>query len=89
VEVATPDSSGFRAERLVTRQRRKRQASQSAGLRAYATSSWPMYHFEGITKVLAGYRGYAMPVILDFEMQAAVEGKSYPEIIRGFLSGTS
>jgi hypothetical protein len=34
------------------------------------------------------YRDYAMPVILDFGMQAAVEGKSYPQIMQDFLSGT-
>jgi glyoxylase-like metal-dependent hydrolase (beta-lactamase superfamily II) len=43
---------------------------------------------DGIAKILNSYPDYAMPVILDFGMQAAVEGKSYPQIMQDFLSGT-
>jgi glyoxylase-like metal-dependent hydrolase (beta-lactamase superfamily II) len=43
---------------------------------------------DGIAKILNSYPDYAMPVILDFGMQAAVEGKSYLQIMQDFLSGT-
>lgn len=35
------------------------------------------------------YPDFDMPVILDFGMQAAVEGKSYPDIMKEFLSGAA
>ncbi|GAA3699613.1 MBL fold metallo-hydrolase [Arthrobacter ginkgonis] len=44
---------------------------------------------EGVAAMTEQYGEYSMPVILDFGMQAAVEGKSYPEIMNAFLSGGS
>lgn len=44
---------------------------------------------EGVATMLETYGDYELPVILDLGMQAAVEGKSYPEIMQGFLSGAS
>jgi glyoxylase-like metal-dependent hydrolase (beta-lactamase superfamily II) len=44
---------------------------------------------EGVAKMLETYGDYEMPVILDFGMQAAVEGKSYPQIMEAFLSNAS
>lgn len=41
---------------------------------------------EGVEAMSSAYPDLELPVILDFGMQAAVEGRSYPEIMRGFLS---
>ena len=44
---------------------------------------------EGVTTMTKAYPDYQLPVILDFGMQAAVEGRSYPEIMRAFLNQSS
>jgi glyoxylase-like metal-dependent hydrolase (beta-lactamase superfamily II) len=41
---------------------------------------------EAVATMTAAYPELEMPVILDFGMQAAVEGRSYPDIMQGFLS---
>ena len=44
---------------------------------------------EAVAKMLETYGDYDLPVILDFGMQAAVEGRSYPDIMQRFLRGES
>ena len=44
---------------------------------------------EAVAKMLEAYGDYDLPVILDFGMQAAVEGRSYPDIMQRFLRGES
>ena len=44
---------------------------------------------EAVARMLEVYPDYDLPVILDFGMQAAVEGKAYPDIMKEFLRGAS
>jgi glyoxylase-like metal-dependent hydrolase (beta-lactamase superfamily II) len=44
---------------------------------------------EGVATMTKAYPDYQLPLILDFGMQAAVEGKSYPEIMRAYLNANS
>ncbi|MCD2442166.1 MBL fold metallo-hydrolase [Agromyces sp. SYSU K20354] len=40
-----------------------------------------------VAEMMEKYGDFGMPVILDFGMQAAVEGKSYPQIMADFMAG--
>ena len=40
---------------------------------------------EGVATMTRAYPDLELPVILDFGMQAAVEGRSYPDIMRAYL----
>jgi hypothetical protein len=44
---------------------------------------------EGVAAMTKAYPDHRLPVILDFGMQAAVEGRSYPEIMQAFLNQNS
>ena len=44
---------------------------------------------EGVAAMSKAYPDYQLPVILDFGMQAAVEGRSYPDIMRDYLNAAS
>jgi len=44
---------------------------------------------EGVAAMTKAYPDYQLPVILDFGMQAAVEGRFYPEIMQAFLNQNS
>jgi glyoxylase-like metal-dependent hydrolase (beta-lactamase superfamily II) len=44
---------------------------------------------EGVATMTRAYPDLELPVILDFGMQAAVEGRSYPDIMRAYLDAGS